>query len=421
MDKVSFSEETIKALAAESKTVPMMADELGVDESELEAFYAECSAKDRSAFPIRLLVTKSWLEERIYTNTVSSVAKSVKCSSKMIKTLMNTYGLEKKSIAKQLTPEILYSLFVEKKMTDSAIADIYCCATETVKKARAKYNITYYSRKDHENEIPIELYHKLYVKDYLSRSQIALISGHNRSRIDALHNEYINSGHPLAKEIAEFTPNKWFFELIRLEIQTVDLAVLFELLKEHSVSWIAEEYDLIPPAEPGIETFSVEWLKTVLKRMGIRQIADTYHIAYSYVAEQIRENNLSLTPVDERLDENTVRALFIDKCWNDNQIAKALNTTPHAVRVFRTKKGIKPSQRKKAAERLNAERFDRYYLKEGMTLRQIAQLFDISLPEVTKLRDEYAQSNPNLRNTRSPGVTKERFEFLKKQIRFQDA
>ena len=421
MYKVSFSEETIKALASESKTVPMMADELGADESELETFYAECSAKDRSAFPIRLLVTKSWLEERIYISTVSAVAKSVKCSSKMIKTLMNTYGLEKKSIAKQLTPEILYSLFVEKKMTDSAIAGIYCCATETVKKARAKYNITYYSRKDHENEIPIELYHKLYVKDYLSRSQIALISGHNRSRIDALHNEYINSNHPLAKEIADFTPNKWFFELIRLEIQTVDAAVLFELLKEHSVAWIAEQYDLIPPPEPGIETFSVEWLKTVLKRMGIRQIADTYHIAYSYVAEQIRENGLSLTPVDERLDEKTVRALFIDKCWNDNQVAKALGTTPHAVRVFRTKKSIKPSQRKKAADRLNAERFDRYYLKEGMTLKQIAQLFDISLPEVTKLRDEYAQSNPNLRNTRSPGVTKERFEFLKKQIRFQDA
>ena len=421
MYKVSFSEETIKALAAESKTVPMMADELGADESELEAFYAECSAKDRSAFPIRLLVTKSWLEERIYISTVSAVAKSVKCSSKMIKTLMNTYGLEKKSIAKQLTPEVLYSMFVEKKMTDSAIADIYCCATETVKKARAKYNITYYSRKDHENEIPIELYHKLYVRDYLSRSQIALISGHNRSRIDTLHNEYINSDHPLAKEIADFTPNKWFFELIRLEIETVDLAVLFELLKEHTVAWIAEKYDLIPPSEPDIETFSVEWLKTVLKRMGIRQIADTYHIAYSYVAEQIRENGLSLTPVDERLDENTVRALFVDKCWNDNQVAKALCTTPHAVRVFRTKKGIKPSQRKNAADRLNAERFDRYYLKEGMTLKQIAQLFDISLPEVTKLRDEYAKSNPNLRNTRSPGVTKERFEFLKKQIRFQNA
>ena len=60
-----FSASQIRELASEGLTVQAMAEKLNVDFEELFFFYADCSAKDRSAYPIRLLVTKSWLEDKI--------------------------------------------------------------------------------------------------------------------------------------------------------------------------------------------------------------------------------------------------------------------------------------------------------------------------------------------------------------------
>ena len=75
-----FSASQIRELASEGLTVQAMAEKLNVDFEELFFFYADCSAKDRSAYPIRLLVTKSWLEDKIKKAPISSICADTKLS-----------------------------------------------------------------------------------------------------------------------------------------------------------------------------------------------------------------------------------------------------------------------------------------------------------------------------------------------------
>lgn len=72
---VSFSKEKIKALASDGMTVSAMAQELNVNEDELSAFYAKCYKEEKSSFPIRLLVTKAWLEAKLVSEPIRSNCK----------------------------------------------------------------------------------------------------------------------------------------------------------------------------------------------------------------------------------------------------------------------------------------------------------------------------------------------------------
>ena len=115
----SFSKEKIKAMASDGMTVSAMASELNVNEDELAAFYASCYKEDKSSFPIRLLVTKTWLAEKLISEPIDRIARESGCSPTLIKNLIGTYGLEKKqSLSKQLTPEVLYTLYVEDRLSD---------------------------------------------------------------------------------------------------------------------------------------------------------------------------------------------------------------------------------------------------------------------------------------------------------------
>lgn len=85
---VSFSKEKIKALASDGMTVSAMAQELNVNEDELSAFYAKCYKEEKSSFPIRLLVTKAWLEAKLVSEPIDRIAREAGCSPNLIKNLI---------------------------------------------------------------------------------------------------------------------------------------------------------------------------------------------------------------------------------------------------------------------------------------------------------------------------------------------
>ena len=174
MSMISFSKEKVKALAAEGLTVPEMAKELNADVSELEAFYAECYKGNQDAFPIRLLITKKWLEEKLDVMPVYKIAKVSGCSANLVRHLMEIYGLKAKpKLVDLLTPEVLYSLYVEEHLQDKDIAAKFGCSAETVKRTRIKHNIGYETRKEAQAEMSIEFFHHLYVELGFSPKYIA--------------------------------------------------------------------------------------------------------------------------------------------------------------------------------------------------------------------------------------------------------
>lgn len=416
----SFSKEKIKAMASEGMTVPAMAQELNVSEDELEAFYAKCYKQDKSSFPIRLLITKAWLEAKLITEPINQIAKSAGCSPTLIKNLISTYDLERKpSISKQITPEVLYTLYVEEKLSDREIARRYNCSHEYLRKLRKRYNISYDQRMDPYHDISIEYFHKLHVGYGFRINQIAKLLGCTQYQARLLRQDFAKADHPLASEIKEQVRDYSFVDLIDELLDAVEPSVLYELLKDHTLAQAAEMYGVIPPAEPGVETFSSDWLAIMLRKMQVPQIIRTYHLGKTFVRDMMKENQLTRVPVLERLDENIIRTLFIENCWDDEQIASALNTSVSSIVLFRSQKGIKRSQKQKLQTRLDIERFKQLYLEEGLTLPQIADLFDTPPSTVSALKKKYTKLEPVIATHRSRGVTPERLAYLKKQLKFE--
>lgn len=417
----SFSKEKIKAMASDGMIVSAMASELNVNEDELAAFYASCYKEDKSSFPIRLLVTKTWLAEKLISEPIDRIARESGCSPTLIKNLIGTYGLEKKqSLSKQLTPEVLYTLYVEDRLSDREIARKYNCSYEYLRKLRKRYHISYDQRRDPFHDISIEYFHKLHVGYGFKLNQIAKLLGCTQYQARQLRQKFANADHPLADEIKEQVRDYSFIDLIDKLLDAVEPAVLYELLKDHTLAQAAEMYGVIPPAEPGVETFSSDWLAIMLRKMQVPQIIKTYHLGKTFVRDMMKENRLTRVPVLERLDENVVRTLFIDNHWDDKQIAEALNTSVSSVVLFRSQKGIKRSHRQKLLARLDAERFVHLYMEEGLTLPQIAELFDAPASTVSSLKKKYAALEPAIAAHRSHGVTPEKLAFLKKQLKFEN-
>ena len=89
MVKPEFSKETIRQLIKANYSVAEMAEKLGTDINELEAFYIHCFNENRYEFPLQILLTREWLEEKLRNNTsVISISKYTGASPTAIHRLM---------------------------------------------------------------------------------------------------------------------------------------------------------------------------------------------------------------------------------------------------------------------------------------------------------------------------------------------
>ncbi len=413
-----YSYEKIRELANEGYTVQAMAEKLGVDFDELFAFYAECSAKDRTAFPIRLLVTKSWLEDKIKKAPISVICADTRLSPSTVRQLIKVYKIEpKKKLNEILTPEVLNALFVEQELTDKDIASQFKCSIDTIKKLRAKYGITYESRVA-SKDISIELFHKLFVIYGFTTKQIALMMNSTVFFVETLQGNYISSKHPLAIEIKNRKKSYTYTSLIEKLFEELDAALIFELLKDKSLAEVAEMYNIIPPAIKGFETFSPAWVEEMLQRMSVTDIVKKYYISFSYIQTIKKERKIKVAKVEDRIDVDLVRKLYIENGWSDEQIGTMLGFAPSAITRLRTKNDIRHNKRVALEVKLTPERFVELYITENLTICQIASLFDTSDKNITAIKAAYAKNNPELATHRATGATDARIKFLKKQMMF---
>lgn len=411
-----FDKSIIASMADEGKTVAEMAQELKVDFNELSKFYISCFAEDKHTFPLRLLVTKSWLEEQLEKKTISQICQEIGTSFSVINRLVKIYEIKKKPLLKDvLTSEVLYSLFVEQHLSDKEIAKMYKCSIDTLKKLRAKYNITYESRTENLPVPSFEFFKRLYIEYGFSREQMMKLLGYSVVQFNKLLSEYGKNDNDIKTKRTLHA----FQKIIELLLAKVDNLVLYEQLQEHTLAQVAEMYEIIPAAEPGVETFSPKWLELVLHRMSVEQILREYHIGRAYLDSIMKQANLKPIPMIDRLDVNTVRYLFIECGWDEEEIAKALHSSKYTVGELLKREGISKKDRKSLEDKLTLSVFRNLFIDENLTLAQIAKIFRVTKQQVEDLKAKYDAKDPELASYEATGASNERFNYLLKQSKFK--
>ena len=412
----SYTKEQIAEYALNGLSVQEMAVKLNVDVKELEDFYIKCFDEDKSSFPIRLLVTKTWLEKEMKIRSVAQICAMTHTSVSVINRLIRIYKLKKRPTLKEvLTYEVLYSLFIEEQLQDSEIASRYKCSIEAIKKLRASYGIT--SKQRMQCKPTIEQFHKLYVEYGFTTNQMYKLLGCSNKYFADLKNEYCKSDSPLAKEITDRKKSYAYQDIIKLLFKELDPALIYEQLLSHSLSEVAEMYEIIPPAIPEAKTFTKEWVDALLHKMNIKTICEEYHISRTFIHE-IYGSSVITAPV--RLDLEQIRFLYIENGWDTKEIAKLFNVSERNITTFLHKNGIYAKDRKKIDDILNIDVFYRVYVVEDLTLTQISELFKVYMPKIYELKKKYSKQNPEIESHRSHGVSDERIEFLKKEFEFKN-
>lgn len=416
----AFTKSEIRELAEKGFTVHHMAKKLNADEAELESYYIDCFAEDSVTFPLRLLVTKDWLQSQLQHTSVLQLSKRLKTSRSTLNRLMKTYQIENYKLKDILTPEVLYSLYVTQRLTDRQIAEQYNCSVESVKKLKASYSITSADRIPGEDDINLEFFHTLYVKYGFTFAQIAdMMNCARHFVINTLRPRLLAQGGPLAEEIVNrqnHTNNETSNKLL---LDAVEPIVLFELLKEHSYVKVLEMYDIIPKADKEMELYSEEWLAYWLERYNQKEIAEKFHIGYSFVRDLRKKADIPLPDYTPQFDIDLVKKLYLENDWSIERISKTTGIAKYTVSRILKSNGIKESQRIPLEEKLDQAEFERLYLAEQLTLAQIAILYDKPIHRISNLRHKYGKVNPAILTHKALGATEQRLQFLKKELRFK--
>ncbi len=222
---------------------------------------------------------KEWLQNELKTKSIYQICKETETSFTAINRLITIYGIERKPKLKDiLTSEVLYSLFVEQQLTDAKISKRYMCSIETVKKLRAKHNITYESRIDRLPVPSIEYFKRLYIKYGFSREQMMKLLGYSVVQFNKLLHNYSMQDN----DIKTKRPYHAFENIIDLLLEKVNTAVLYEQLAIHTLAEVAEMYEIIPEGLPNVKTFTPEWAEQVLKTKSAEHVLREYHIGRSF-------------------------------------------------------------------------------------------------------------------------------------------
>ena len=412
------SKQVIKDLVAKGVTVINMSKQLDVDFDDFSFMYCKLSLSDRKAYPIELLITKEWLEHELQSKPVSRISYETQTAPSVIKRLAARYKINLKPKLKDiLTREVLFNLFVGHGMTDASIADQYRCSIDSVKWLRKQYNINAKIRIDPWAKLPIELFYRLHVNMGFTLEQLSTISGINLHTLKKMNADYSKSDHPLAKDIGKYKKSYAYQALIAQLTKVVEPAVLFEQLKEHSLAEVAEMYEVIPPADPGLETFSPQWLKKKLKWSTLKEISSKYYVGHSFLQQMVDEYGINNEQT--LIEEPVLRILYVDNHWTEIEISKTFGISLYMLRMLREKYGISPKDRKSLNERLPLEEFRRLYFDLGLTIAQIAYIYRTAEEDIRKLKKKYSKSDPAIANHRSRGVNEAKLNELRKAVKFK--
>lgn len=197
-----------------------------------------------------------------------------------------------------------------------------------------------------------EIFVNLYVKKQMSLTKIGNMFGVSRQRVHQLKKEYEKKHGKMEKEI------------------TIDVITLKHYLDQGwTAKQIAERFELKPSKVTRLirnyrEKFNKGYVKLVLKRK----------------------------TAEDLISKNELESLYVKELLTDEEIGKKYQLSPSTIGMLRKRYNIQTIRTKalrKLPLKLTKEKFERLYLKEKMTLQEIADKMDCNIVSVIELKREY--------------------------------
>ena len=294
---------------------------------------------------------------------------------------------------------------------------MYGTNTANIKYLRQAYDIMATDRKPLEEKLPIELFHRLYVVSKLGLGQIASLYNSSRTTVTELKNRYAEMEHPLATEIAATNNMGHYPRFLEDLLQLISKEELCRELQTKTIYEVAVQYRLIASTANSLIPLSKEWFKAEMLTKSLATIAKENNMARARVSTLVSELGLEVPTRTERISEELLRELFINRCWSESKIAKHLGVSAATIKKLRFKYKVLSDQRPSIEERISPELFRYLYIEEKMSLFQIATAFDIASPKIRDLRQKYIEDGyTEFAHRSSIKIQPERLEFLYKQI-----
>lgn len=412
--------ETIRAeFIDKNDTFEEVSKRLSISIDELEAFCFELCKTQPEVFELKYFLTKSWFEDKL--SKFDSIVELANHTGIHYRTLCHFkqkfFPEKRRNLSKEISRETLWDLYIQQELSDKAIADMYGTNTANIKYLRQTYDIMATDRKPLKEKLPIELFHRLYVVSKLGLGQIASLYNSSRTTVTDLKNRYAGTKHPLAAEIAATNNMGYYPRFLEDLLQLISKEELCKELRTKTIFEIGAQYKLLAPTANSLTPLSREWFKAELLTKNVATIAKQNNMTPARVSTLISEYGLKSPDRSERISEDLLRELFINRCWSDAKIAKHLSVSAGTVKRLRLKYKIYSEQRPSVEERIPPELFRYLYIEEKMNLFQIATAFDIASTKIRDLRQKYiADGYTEFAHRTSFKIQPERLEFLYKQI-----
>lgn len=413
-----ISKNQLKEYVNSGYNVSEIAEMISVDEKELLKFYIDCYTKDFRSFPLEKAISKQLLAKELKNASVLQISIKYNVSNTAIQRLMRIYNLYKPALKDILTPEVLFAHFVEQYMSEREIADKYSCSVETVKSLKKKYGIDNADRLEYHNLNEIDFIAKIHIEYGFSTPQIAQMLRVRPCIVYRLLSDY-KKLHPEFSNDVFCSVSPLYRNINNLLLEKVEPTVLFELLHNHTLTQIAEIYELIPIGYAKYKFGSEEWFEAVKQNYTNNEIIKLFHIpvaTFKRLSGKYGNNSYN-----RKADPDIVRYLYLEKHLSTPKIAEILKLPVSAIKVCRRKNNIHLPKKIDYSRLLPADEFFELYINEDLTLMQISEVTSFNIKVILALLKEYGKQYPEMLSRNAGGASKERVDYLKKQFRYNNA
>ncbi len=382
-----------------------------------EAVFELCNQFPQD-LPIERYLTKEWLTEKLKTTSIVGIANITHQKYRRIQYLLSKYKISVKREPVKPLPDkkTLCDLYINKRMSDGKIADEYGVPIYIIKNLRYRLGILKTDRTPIEDILTREFFHRLYVEFGICVVKIAALLNTNRALVTELKDKYTEPEDEMSEAIRNQSNNKSNNDLFDRLLNNIPQKELIEKLHTESLLEIAIEYGLMAGSRE-LVPFTKEWFLLELQEKSPTKISIETGKPYREICDMLDALGIDRSKRKNEVDPDMLKHLFEHLMWSDSEIADMFGLSKTAIIQQRSSLGITAQSRLPLEKRLPPAMFIALYMKEKMNTVQMGKAFRTSAVNISNLKHKYIEDGySELKNTRSTGVSKPRFDYLTRQI-----
>lgn len=147
------------------------------------------------------------------------------------------------------------------------------------------------------------------------------------------------------------------------------------------------------------------------RNMPLSKIAQSFGISQSRLRKLMQKYSLKKELIKDRLTADELKRLYVESEMSDGEIAAMYGCSKNTVMKLRYTYGIYEFMRPKLEQKLPKELFEELYVKQELSLAQIAEIFGTNIVNVMELKKKYG-----IAKKRAKGVTQDELEAVKKTL-----